>query len=86
LDDDFNEGRLQKNPPAELSAPPKERARAGRMTVEYIPAFYGAFSEDTALAEMRPSIGDQVAVGEFVLQKTLKVFDFTVFSKATGDK
>ncbi|HTG16870.1 MAG TPA: RES domain-containing protein [Blastocatellia bacterium] len=86
LDDDFNEVRLQKNPPAELSAPPKERARAGRMNVEYIPAFYGAFSEDTALAEMRPSIGDQVAIGEFALQKNLKVFDFTVFSKATGDK
>jgi RES domain len=86
LDDDFNEQRLQKNPAAELSAPPKERARAGRMNVEYIPAFYAAFSEDTAIAEMRPSIGDQISVGEFVLQKDIKVLDFTVFSRMANDK
>jgi hypothetical protein len=30
LDDDFNDERLRKNPAAELSAPPKGRARAGR--------------------------------------------------------
>jgi hypothetical protein len=86
LDDGFNDDRLRKDPAAELSAPPKERARAGRMNVEYIPAFYAAFSEDTAIAEMRPSIGDQVAVGEFFLQKDIKVLDFTVFSRMAEDK
>jgi hypothetical protein len=56
------------------------------MNVDYIPAFYGAFSEATAIAEMRPSIGDQVAIGEFALQKKIKVFDFTIFSKVKSEK
>jgi hypothetical protein len=86
LDDEFSERRLNENATAELSAPPKLKAQAGRMNVEYIPAFYAAFSEDTAIAEVRPSIGDQVAVGEFVLQRELKVFDFTTFSKVEADK
>jgi hypothetical protein len=86
LDDEFKEERLAKNPAAELGAPPKERARAGRMNVEYIPAFYAAFSEDTAVAELRPSIGDQLAAGEFILQRDIRVFDFTVFSKVADEK
>jgi RES domain len=86
LDDDLTEDRLRKSPGAELDAPPKTKARAGRMNVEYIPAFYGAFSADTAIAEIRPSIGDRIAVGEFALQKDIKVFDFTAFSKLDGDK
>lgn len=86
LDDGFNHDHFRHSPAAELSAPPKERARAGRMNVEYIPAFYAAFSEETAIAEMRPSIGDKVAVGEFVLQKDITVLDFTVFSSLADDK
>ena len=52
----------------------------------YIPAFYGAFSEYTAVAEIRPGIGEEVAIGEFVLQRDVKVFDFTVFSRAPHDR
>jgi hypothetical protein len=80
LDDSFTEAQLNRNPAKELSAPPREKARAGRMSVEYIPAFYGAFSEETAVSEIRPGIGDDVAVGEFDLLKQLRVFDFTAFS------
>ena len=86
LDDDFTEEALGKSAPAGLSAPPKMKTRAGRMNVEYIPAFYAAFSEATAVAEVRPSIGEEVAVGQFALQRDLKVFDFTVFSKIEADK
>jgi hypothetical protein len=86
LDGDFTEQRLQGHAAAGLGAPPKGKAPAGRMNVEYIPAFYAAFSETTAIAEVRPSIGDQVAVGEFVLQRDLTVFDFTAFSKVEADK
>jgi hypothetical protein len=85
LDDGFTETQLNQNPAKELGAPPKEKARAGRMSVEYIPAFYGAFSEETAVAEIRPGIGDQVAVGEFELLKQLRVFDFTAFSRSRGE-
>jgi hypothetical protein len=84
LDNQFTDDVLRANPARELGAPPKEKARAGRMNVEYIPAFYGAFCEETAIAEIRPGIGDEVAVGEFVLARDLKVFDFTAFSRARG--
>jgi len=82
FDDRFTREALTLNPGAELGAPPKEEARAGRMNVEFIPVFYGAFSPETAVAEMRPSIGEEVALGEFILQRDVKVFDFTVFSRA----
>ena len=86
LDDDFTQERLNKNPAKELGAPPREKAQAGRMNVEYIPAFYAAFCEDSAIAEIRPGIGDEVAVGEFVVQKEIKVFDFTAFARSHGDE
>jgi hypothetical protein len=54
------------------------------MNVEFIPVFYGAFSEDAAIAEIRPGIGEEVAVGEFTSRRSLKVFDFTAFARASG--
>jgi hypothetical protein len=39
LDDSFTESYLNNDPARELGAPPKEKARAGRMSVEYIPVF-----------------------------------------------
>jgi hypothetical protein len=81
LGEGLTEPQVAQNPAKELGAPPKDKARAGRMSVEYIPVFYGAFSELTAVAELRPSIGDQVAVAEFNLLKPLRVFDFTAFSQ-----
>jgi len=86
FDDGFTQEVLRRNPESELGAPPRDRAQAGRMNVEYIPAFYGAFSEYTAVAEIRPDIGEEVAIGEFVLQRDVKVFDFAVFSRAPHDK
>ena len=87
LDDGLTEDILSQNSETHLGAPPEEdRAPAGRMNVEYIPVFYGAFSEDTAVAEIRPGIGDEIAIGEFVLQREVKVFDFTVFSRAPRER
>lgn len=80
LDDHFTEDHLNENPSKCLGAPPKKDARAGRMNVEYIPAFYAAFSEETAIAEVRPGIGEEIAIGEFVSRCKLRVFDFTAFS------
>ncbi|WP_316193007.1 RES domain-containing protein [Bradyrhizobium sp. SZCCHNRI1029] len=85
LDDQFTFDRLTQNPAMELGAPPRDKARAGRMNVEYIPAFYAAFSEETAIAELRPGINDQLAVGTFVLQKDVRVFDFAAFSRPDSD-
>jgi hypothetical protein len=41
LDDGFTEEILARDPDKQLGAPPRDRAQAGRMNVEYIPAFYG---------------------------------------------
>ncbi len=82
LDNNLNDVKLSTNPGKELSAPPKEIAKSGRMNVEFIPAFYAAFGEDTAIAEVRPSINDKVCIGQFTIQKTIKVFDFTAFDRA----
>jgi RES domain len=86
IDDGLKVEKLRQNPADELGAPPKELTRAGRMNVEYIPAFYAAFSEETAVAEIRPGIGEQIAIGEFVLQHELKVFDFTAFARADRER
>ena len=51
------------------------------MNVDLIPAFYAAFSRETAVAELRPGINDKIAVGEFVTRVPLRVFDFTVFDR-----
>jgi hypothetical protein len=85
LDGSFTEEMLSKNPAKELGAPPKDRTRAGRMNVEYIPAFYGVFSERIAMSELRPGIGEQIAIGAFVLKLDIKVFDFTFFSTHISD-
>lgn len=66
-----------KNPSKELGPPPPEKATAGRMNSAGIAVFYGGLSEDTAIAEVRPYVGSLVVVGEFKLQKSLKVLDLT---------
>ena len=79
LDNTFTEAMLNENPAINLSAPPRDKTKAGRMNVEFIPVFYASFSPETALAEMRPSIGDSLAIGEYRLTRPIKVFDFTAF-------
>jgi hypothetical protein len=85
LDDPKLSETVRKAPAAELGAPPRDRTRPGRMNVEFIPGFYAAFSPETAVAEIRPGIGEVVAIGEFELLKPLRVFDFTVFARMKGD-
>jgi hypothetical protein len=80
LDDALTETLLRANSIKELGPPPKVKTPSGRMNVEFIPAFYAAFSEYTAVTEIRPSIGDKVAIGQFALQNDIRVFDFTAFS------
>jgi hypothetical protein len=61
---------------AELGPPPKEVARAGRMNAQGIVVFYGAFDDQTAIAEInRP--GDAMSVGIFRNITTLRVLDLT---------
>jgi len=66
-----------RDPARHIGPPPPTLARAGRMNPSGIPAFYGAFSADVALAEIRPPVGALVAVGEFSLLKPIKLLDMS---------
>ena len=66
------------SPETELAAPPKEKARAGRMNPVGVPVFYGAFDRDTCIAELRPSVGGMVLTGAFQLLLDARVLDFGV--------
>lgn len=62
-----------------LGAPPKEKAANGRMSAAGIPSLYLSGDQRTCVAEVRPSIADQVVVGKFKLVRDLRLFDLTVF-------
>jgi len=63
-------------PAKELGAPPKEVATHNRMNSTGVPLFYAASDEATSIAEVRPSIGDEVVVGQFATTRELRLFDF----------
>lgn len=63
-------------PEKELGAPPKEVATHNRMNSTGIPLFYASSNEATCIAEVRPSIGDEVIVGKFETTRELRLFDF----------
>jgi hypothetical protein len=71
---------FQKNPSKELGAPPKDRAANNRMSPAGVPLLYVAADAQTSIAEVRPSIGDKVAVGEFISTRHLEFFDFTALT------
>jgi hypothetical protein len=77
----FSDELRDKNPNDYLWAPPPSLATAGRMNHAFIPMFYGAFSEDCAIAEIQPFIGQTVAVGRFSFTRNITAFDFTIFDK-----
>ncbi|WP_074491248.1 RES family NAD+ phosphorylase [Mucilaginibacter polytrichastri] len=64
-------------PEMQLGSPPSLLANDGRMNARGISVFYGAVDEETALAEVRPPVGSQVAVASFTLLRNLKVLDLT---------
>lgn len=70
--------KILMSPETELAAPPKERARAGRMNPVGVPVFYGAFDRDTCIAELRPAVGSMVLTGEFQLLRNVRVLDFSI--------
>jgi len=65
-----------------LSPPPEHKRKPGRLNPAGIPVFYGAFEEETCVAELRPPVGSTIAIGHFTLTKPICVLDTTVFSGA----
>ncbi len=79
-----NDRKLEKaliRPDKELGAPPSQIANSGRMNARGIAVFYGSTSVNTALAEVRPPVGSQVAVARFDIIRPLKLLDLN----ALGD-
>jgi hypothetical protein len=58
-----------------LGPPPPEKTPAGRANVKGRPVFYAADDAATAIAEVRPAIGNYVSVGTFRLKRTVKIVD-----------
>lgn len=63
----------------ELGPPPAALASPGRMNPGGISVLYAAFSEDVAVAEMRPSVGGLLAVARFRIVRPLRLLDFSAF-------
>jgi RES domain-containing protein len=72
-------------PDVHLGSPPPRRARAGRMNAQGISVFYGATSEDVAIAEVRPPVGSRVAVARFEITRSLRLLDLTAANEAHED-
>jgi len=67
------------DPVKELGPPSSNFAMAGRMNAQGIAVFYGADQPATAIAEVRPPVGSEVAVGRFEIIKELSLLDLTAF-------
>lgn len=65
-----------------VGPPPKDCARAGRMNADGIVVFYGAREEDTCLAEMRPALGNDLAIITLETAKPLRILDFPRLEQA----
>jgi len=59
----------------DLTAPPAELSSHGRMSPIGVSYFYAAGTPETAISELRPHIGQQVAVAHFDLNEPLLVLD-----------
>lgn len=74
------------HPTQELAAPPKELATNGRMNPIGVSVFYAAFKIETCIAELRLPVGETVVSGQFKLEKTITVFDLTIFDALDAGK
>jgi len=68
------------NPAKELGAPPKEHAGNNRMSAAGVSLLYVSQDTATCIAEVQPSAGATVVVGEFSSTSPLTIFDFTALS------
>lgn len=64
------------DPMAKVGPPPVHLATAGRMNAAGVVVFYGATKADTALAEVRPAIGNQTALIQVRTRSSLRLLDF----------
>ena len=75
-----------RRPDLHLGPPPGHLAPANRMNAHGISVFYGATDPETAIAEVRPSVGSFVAVARFEVIRPLRVLSlgYLGFAIANG--
>lgn len=61
----------------EMSAPSCENAKDGRTNPSKISYLYLAENLETAIAEIKPDIGDRITVASFSLNRKIKVVDIS---------
>jgi hypothetical protein len=71
-------------PSKELGPPPASRATAGRMNPAGIPVFYGALSEATCVAELRPWVSGRVVTAAYHAIGPLSLLDLGALSTSGG--
>jgi len=64
------------DPFKEVGPTPRHKARPGRMSPEGVVALYCAMDEATAIAELRPAIGNTIAVVSLSFTRSLRLLNF----------
>lgn len=82
-DDETAGLKMVRDPGRELGAPPRAIATPGRMNAAGISVFYAAMSQNTAVAEIRPSVGGLVIVGSFLVTRKVKLLDLSCLHRVT---
>jgi hypothetical protein len=77
--------QVQDDPFKHVGPAPKDKARAGRMNAEGVVVIYCSLEKDTAIAELRPAIGQISAVIELRFTRMLRLLDFKRFERAMDD-
>ncbi|QTO53800.1 RES family NAD+ phosphorylase [Duffyella gerundensis] len=76
--DDYNKIKAELvHPERNFGPPPSAKARAGRMNAQGVPVFYGAASQKTAIAEVRPAVGSVVIVAPFRPTRQMRILDLS---------
>jgi len=76
--------RTERFAPHEVSAPPADKAKAGRANRPNEPMLYVASDERTAISEVRPWKGAPVALARMVLTKKVRILNLTDFEAITS--
>lgn len=72
-------------PEAELGPHAIGKGKAGRMNASGVSVFYGATHEAVARAEVRPPVGSKVLIGQFEINRQLRLLDLNALSRIRVD-
>ncbi|WP_188568492.1 RES family NAD+ phosphorylase [Undibacterium terreum] len=76
---------IMADPYSQVGPPPRQKARAGRMSPDGVVVLYCAMQSETAIAELRPAIGETVAVVGLAFNQSLRLLDFERLERSFDD-